>query len=52
MQQIVSPLADQFLWSAGVGLDVVTFYNAVFRFEGAFNREGETRFAFGVKSDF
>ncbi len=52
MQDVVSPMANQFLWSTGVGLDVVTFYNAVFRFEGALNREGDMRFSFGIKSDF
>ena len=47
-----SPYADRFLWGTGVGLDLVTFYNAVFRLEFSVNREGENRLAFGVKSDF
>jgi len=41
-----SRLANQLLYGGGIGLDAVTFYNAVFRFSFAYNRQGQTGFFF------
>ncbi|QCR25175.1 hypothetical protein C1N53_19310 [Pontibacter sp. SGAir0037] len=35
-----NPLANRLLYGGGVGLNIVTFYDFVFRFEYAINREG------------
>ncbi|WP_234735398.1 BamA/TamA family outer membrane protein [Tellurirhabdus bombi] len=41
-----SRLANQWQYGTGIGLDVVTFYNAVFQFNYALNRLGQTGFYF------
>lgn len=44
-------LANQWLYSTGVGLDVVTFYNVVMRLNYAYNRQGERGFFFNFVRD-
>ncbi len=39
-----NPLANQFLVGYGIGLDFVTYYDFVFRFEYSFNKMGESGF--------
>jgi outer membrane protein assembly factor BamA len=45
-------LSDKFLAGAGLGLDVVTFYDTVFRFEYTFTREGTRGFFFNLRKEF
>jgi len=45
-------LVNRFLYSGGAGVDVVTFYDFVFRFEYSFNQLGERGFFFHIKNDF
>jgi len=45
-EQYQSRFANRWLGGAGLGLDVVTFYNAVFQLNYAVNRRGETGFYF------
>lgn len=45
-------LSDILLTGVGAGFDVVTFYDAVIRFEYSINREGEKGFFFNVKKEF
>lgn len=45
-------LADQFLFGGGVGLDIVTMYDIVVRFEYSFNSIGESAFFFHIESEF
>jgi outer membrane protein assembly factor BamA len=45
-------LSDRWLGGAGAGLDVVTFYDLVFRFEYTFTREGTQGFFFNIKKEF
>jgi outer membrane protein assembly factor BamA len=45
-------LVNRFLYTGGAGLDVVTFYDFVFRFEYSFNQLGESGFFFHIKNDF
>jgi outer membrane protein assembly factor BamA len=40
------------LYSEGFGVDVVTFYDFVFRFEYSFNQFGEKGFFFHIRNDF
>jgi hypothetical protein len=47
-----NPLDNKFLYSGGVGLDVVTLYDLVLRFECSANQKGETGFFFHVKNEF
>ncbi|MGK7397270.1 MAG: POTRA domain-containing protein [Candidatus Cyclobacteriaceae bacterium M3_2C_046] len=44
-------MVNRFLFGGGIGLDLVTFYDMVLRFEYSINRAGETGFYFGIKSD-
>jgi hypothetical protein len=39
-----NPLANQLLWGTGVGIDFVTYYDLVIRFEYTINKQGETGF--------
>jgi hypothetical protein len=39
-----NPLANQLLYSTGIGLDFVTYYDQVIRFEYSFNKLGEKGF--------
>jgi outer membrane protein assembly factor BamA len=45
-------LVNRFLYSGGVGFDVVTFYDFVFRFEYSVNQLGEKGFNFHIRNDF
>ena len=37
-------LANQLLWGTGVGIDFITYYDLVFRFEYSFNKQGKHGF--------
>ncbi len=43
---------DQFIYGGGAGIDLVTFYDIVMRFEYSFNKAGESGFVFGIRSIF
>ena len=45
-------LSDRLLLGAGAGIDVVSLYDLVFRFEYTFTREGTKGFFFNVKKEF
>lgn len=45
-------LSNQFLSGAGAGIDVVTFYDTVMRFEYTFTGDGTRGFFFHVKKEF
>ena len=45
-------LVNRMLFSGGFGVDVVTFYDLVFRFEYSFNQLGEKGFFFHIRNDF
>lgn len=43
-----NPLTNQVLFGTGLGIDFVTYYDIVFRFELAINKQGNTGFNFGL----
>jgi outer membrane protein assembly factor BamA len=45
-------LTNRFLGGAGMGIDLVTLYDNVFRFEYTFTREGTHGFFFNIKKEF
>lgn len=45
-------LTNRFLGGAGMGFDLVTMYDNVFRFEYTFTREGTHGFFFNIKKEF
>jgi outer membrane protein assembly factor BamA len=45
-------LSNRFLGGAGMGIDLVTMYDNVFRFEYTFTREGTHGFFFNIKKEF
>ena len=45
-------LVNRFLYTGGFGVDVVTFYDLVFRFECSVNQLGEKGFFFHIRNDF
>lgn len=45
-------LSNRFLGGAGAGIDLVTLYDNVFRFEYTFTREGTHGFFFNIKKEF
>jgi outer membrane protein assembly factor BamA len=45
-------LTNKFLHGAGVGLDIVTLYDNVFRFEYTFTKTGITGFYFNLRKEF
>ncbi len=45
-------LANQFLYTTGVGIDIVSFYNLVLQFDYSINKQQETGFFFGINSAF
>jgi len=45
-------LSNKFLQGAGIGLDLVTLYDNVFRFEYTFSRDGLTTFFFNLRKEF
>ena len=49
---INNTLSNRFLIGVGGGVDVVTFYDTVLRFEYSFTREGMHGFFFNVKKEF
>lgn len=49
---IPSSLNNQMLYTWGAGVDVVTLYDLVFRFEYSFNQLGESGFFFHLRNDF
>lgn len=49
---INNTLSNRFLLGTGAGIDVVTFYDTVLRFEYSFTREGTHGFFFNVKKEF
>ncbi len=49
---INNSLSNRFLIGAGGGIDVVTFYDTVLRFEYSFTREGQHGFFFNIKKEF
>lgn len=49
---INNTLSNRFLAGAGGGIDIVTLYDAVLRFEYTFTREGTHGFFFHVKKEF
>jgi outer membrane protein assembly factor BamA len=51
-EQVNTRLSGKFLGGAGAGVDVVTFYDTVFRFEYTFTREKTNGFFFHVKKEF
>ncbi len=44
-------LSDTFIYSAGVGIDMLTMYDLVIRFEYSYNSANELNFALNVKAD-
>lgn len=47
-----NPLDNRFLYSGGAGMDIVTLYDLVLRFELSVNQMGETGFFFHIKNEF
>lgn len=45
-------LADRLLYGTGFGLDIVSSYDLVLRFEYSFNAEGRSGFFFHIKKEF
>lgn len=45
-------LVNRMLYTAGAGVDVVTLYDVVMRFEYSFNQMGQSGFFFHFKNDF
>ncbi|MFD2574452.1 BamA/TamA family outer membrane protein [Spirosoma soli] len=50
-EQYQSKLANRLLFGTGLSLDVVTFYNMVFRFTGTINAQGKTGFFFNLSQE-
>jgi outer membrane protein assembly factor BamA len=51
IEQYRSTLANRLLFGGGAGIDVVTFYNLVFRLNASVNREGQRGFFFNLSRD-
>jgi hypothetical protein len=51
-QGLNTKLTGKMLVGAGVGIDIVTFYDAVFRIEYTFTREGTQGFFINLKKEF
>jgi outer membrane protein assembly factor BamA len=45
-------LSNRMMYSAGLGLDMLTIYDVVLRFEYSFNQLGQNGFFFHIKNDF
>jgi len=43
-----NPLTNQLLFGTGLGIDFITYYDLVFRFEFSVNKQGETGFRIGL----
>ncbi len=50
-EQYQSRLANRLLVGTGVSLDIVTYYNLVFRFSGTVNGQGKTGFFFNLAQE-
>jgi hypothetical protein len=51
-QAIDNRLVNRFLYTGGLGIDMITLYDLVLRFEYSFNQLGQHGFFFHVKNDF
>ncbi len=51
-QLLNNTLSNKWLVGAGAGIDVVTFYDTILRFEYSFTREGTRGFFFNIKKEF
>ncbi|NQU34271.1 MAG: hypothetical protein HQ521_13655 [Bacteroidetes bacterium] len=40
----INPLANQFLYGTGIGLDIISYYDVVLRLEGSVNKQNKTGF--------
>ncbi len=49
--EISSRLTNTFLYSVGIGLDMITMYDLVLRFEYSYNSADEFNFALNIKAD-
>ncbi|MEX2595820.1 MAG: POTRA domain-containing protein [Salibacteraceae bacterium] len=47
---VTNPLANEWQYSCGLGLDFVTYYDIVIRFEGSVNRQGQPGFYIHFKN--
>ena len=45
-------LANQLLYTTGIGLDIVSFYNLVLQFDYSINKQQQTGFFFGINGAF
>ncbi|MDX1627578.1 MAG: POTRA domain-containing protein [Fulvivirga sp.] len=45
-------LSNRYIYGTGAGLDIVSSYDTVLRFEYSFNREGDAGFFFHMKKEF
>jgi len=45
-------LVNRMMYTAGFGIDMVTIYDVILRFEYSFNQMGQSGFFFHVKNDF
>ncbi len=45
-------LVNRMLYTTGAGIDVVTVYDLIFRFEYSFNQLGQSGFFFHIRNDF
>jgi outer membrane protein assembly factor BamA len=43
---------NKYIYGGGFGLDIVSFYDLVMRFEYSLNKAGESTFIFGIDSEF
>ncbi len=43
-----NPLTNQLLYGTGLGIDFITYYDLVFRFEFSLNKQGQTGFYIGL----
>jgi hypothetical protein len=50
--ELNSRLTDQILYSGGMGLDLVTIYDIVLRFEYSINKQSESGFVFSFRTIF
>ncbi|MDX1904736.1 MAG: POTRA domain-containing protein [Thermonemataceae bacterium] len=52
IRQKPNPLANQFLWGVGIGLDFITYYNTVFQVDITYNKHREWGFFLNFDSSF
>lgn len=51
-ENATNSMANRFLYTAGAGVDIVTLYDVVFRFEYSFNQFGQNGMFFHFRNDF